>query len=141
MIIRETIKLNENISCPYQGIFWFINNELICFMDKVDIRDFHDTDLLHIEVWKHLRNQYKVNGKIVSYNYFPRGRVMILPIFNSKGEFEYYDCTVYLDKCIDNDDIKDYIEDRFNLYLNSCKVSYEGQLGLDGSHYTCHNCR
>ena len=140
MIIKETVKLNESINCPYQGIFWVIDNEFICFEDKVDIRDFHDTDLLHIEVWKHIRTQYKVNGKTVSYNYFPRGRVMVLPIFEY-GKFSYYDCTVYLDKCIDTDKIRDFIEDRFNLYLDSCKVSYEGQLGLDGSHYTCHNCR
>lgn len=140
MIIKETVKLNESIHCPYQGIFWVINDELICFEDKVDIRNFHDTDLLHIEVWKHIKNQYKVNGKTVSYNYFPRGRVMILPIFEN-GKFSYYDCIVYLDKCIDTDEIRDFIEDRFNLYLDSCKVSYEGQLGLDGSHYTCHNCR
>lgn len=140
MIIRETVRLNESVNCPYQGIFWYIDDELICFMDKVNHRDFHDTDLLHIEVWKQIKNQYKVNGKIVPYDYFPRGRVMILPIFND-GKFDYYDVSVYIDKCIDNEEIVEYIEDRFNLYLPTCKVTYEGQLSIDGSHYCCHNCR
>ena len=48
MTIWETVRLNESVNCPYQGIFWYINDELICFMDKVNHRDFHDTDLLHI---------------------------------------------------------------------------------------------
>ena len=139
--INETIKLNESINCPYQGIFWFINDELICYMDKVNYRDFHDTDLLHVEIWKQIRNQYKVNNKIVPYNYYPRGRVMIMPIFDYNGTFNYYDVTVYLDKCIDTPEIREFIEDRFNLYLSTCKVSYDGQLSVDGSHYVCHNCK
>ena len=140
MIIRETVRLNESVNCPYQGIFWCINDELICFMDKVNYRDFHDTDLLHINVWKQIKNQYKVNGKIVPYDYFPRGRVMILPIFND-GKFDYYDVAVYIDKCIDNEEIREYIEDRFNLYLPTCEVGFGGQLSIDGSHYVCHNCK
>lgn len=143
MNLKEIVCLNKNIDYPYQGIFWVIDNEFICFMDKVDMRDFHDTDLLHVEVWKHIRNQYKVNGKIASYDYFPRGRVRVLPVYrySDNNKFSYYDCTVYLDKCIETDEIKKFIEDRFNLYLNSCRVTYEGQVGLDGSHYTCHNCK
>ena len=70
-------------------------------MDKVNYRDFHDTNLLHVEIWKQIKNQYKVNNKTVPYNYYPRGRVMIMPIFDYNGTFNYYDVTVYLDKCID----------------------------------------
>ena len=139
-IIKE-VKLNEAINAPSEGIFWFINGKLIALMDKVNIQDYHSTDLLHIEAWKSLRNKYKVNGKIVKYDYFPRGRVMVLPIFKLNGTFDYYDVTVYIDKCIDTPEIRDLIEEQFTLYLNTCKVSYEGQLGLDGSHYQCHNCR
>lgn len=140
MFIQEVVTLNESINCPYQGIFWYIDDKLICFMDKVNIKDFHDTNLLHINVWKQIKNQYKINGKFLPYNYYPRGRVMVLPIYEN-GKFSFYDCTVYLDKCIDNDKVRDFIEDRFNLYLSNCMITYEGQLGLDGSHYTCHNCK
>ena len=53
----------------------------------------------------------------------------------------YINVTVYLDKCIDTPEIREFIEDRFNLYLSTCKVSYDGQLSVDGSHYVCHNCK
>lgn len=138
-IIKE-VKLNEAINAPSEGIFWHIDNKLIALMDKVNINDYHSTDLLHLNAWKSLRKDYKVNGKFVPYNYFPRGRVMIIPIFGNNQEFKYYDVTVYMDKCIDTVEIRDLIEEQFTLYLKTCEVSYDGQLGLDGSHYVCHNC-
>lgn len=139
-IICET-KLKEGINVPCEGIFWVIDNNLIALKDPVDVSHSIGTDLTHIQSWKTLRNKYKVNGKPVPYDYFPRGRVMILPIYAEGKVFQYYDVTVYIDKCIDTPEMRDYIEDEFRLYLKTCKVSYEGQLGLDGSHYTCHNCR
>ena len=138
-IIKE-VRLHEAINAPSEGIFWYIADKLIALMDKVDINNYHSTDLLHINAWKSLRKDYKVDGRIVPYNYFPRGRVMVIPIFGNNHEFKYYDVTVYIDKCIDTPEIRDLIEEQFTLYLKTCKVSYDGQLGLDGSHYVCHNC-
>ena len=66
---------------------------------------------------------------------------MILPIYGEGMIFKHYDVTVYIDKCIDTPEVRDYIEDEFRLYLKTCKVYYSGQLGLDGSHYVCHNCK
>lgn len=123
MIIRETVRLNESVNCPYQGIFWYINDELICFMDKVNYRDFHDTDLLHIEVWKQIKNQYKVNGKTVPYDYFPKGKVVVLPIVNN-DKFDHYDVTIYINEDINTEEIREYVEDRFNLYLPTYKLHW-----------------
>lgn len=139
-IICET-KLTEAINVPCEGIFWVIDGKLIALKDPIDTQHSIGTDLTHIESWKALKSNYKVNGKVVPYDYFPRGRVMILPIYGDGKVFQYYDVTVYIDKCIDTPEIRDYIESEFRLYLKTCKVNYEGQLGLDGSHYVCHNCK
>lgn len=138
-IISETI-LKEGTNIPCEGIFWVIDGKLIALKDPIDTQHGIGTDLTHIQSWKSLKNNYKVDGKPVKYDYYPRGRVMILPIYNG-STFQYYDVTVYIDKCIDTLEIRDHIEDEFRLYLKSCKVNYEGQLGLDGSHYKCHNCK
>ena len=45
-----------------------------------------------------------------------------------------------MDKCISNS-LKPEIEETFRLYLPKVQVEYLGQLFIDGSHYTCHNCR
>lgn len=139
--IVKRVKLNEAINSPSEGIFWYIDGELIVLSDKINLNNYHSTDLLHINAWNALKQHYKVNGKVVKYNYFPRGRVMIMPIYGDGKVFKYYDVTIYMDKCIDTPEIRDCIEDEFTLYLPTCKVTYEGQLGLDGSHYTCHDCQ
>ena len=140
MRIVEKVKMFNSPNMPCEGIFWIINDTLISFMDKVNPYDFHSTDLLHIEEWKKIRNQYKVNNKVVSYNYYPRGRVLLIPIFEDDKTFNYFNAYVYLDKCIDNDDMRQMIINQFTLY-NFCRVTFDGQLGMDGSHYNCHNCK
>lgn len=139
-IFTETL-LTEGTNIPCEGIFWVINGKLIALKDPIDTIHGIGTDLTHMDVWKSIKQNYKVSNRPVKYDYFPRGRVMILPIYDNDRNLKYYDCTVYIDKCIDNNKIRDYIEDEFRLYLKTCRVTYEGQLGLDGSHYTCHNCR
>lgn len=139
-IFTETL-LTEGTNIPCEGIFWVINGKLIALKDPINTVHGIGTDLTHIDAWKSIKQNYKVDNRLVNYNYFPRGRVMILPIYDNDRNLKYYDCTVYIDKCIDTLNVRDYIEDEFRLYLKTCKVTYEGQLGLDGSHYTCHNCR
>lgn len=132
----------ESLVCPYEGIFWIIDDELIALTDSVNPNNHFDcTDLLHRESWKYLKDQYKVNGRCVGYNYFPRGRVETLVIQNNAGNLDHYEANIYIDKCIDNIRNRDRIEDKFRLYLPKVIINYSGQLYIDGSHYTCYQCR
>lgn len=140
--VYATTKISAGTDTPKAGIFWVIDDKLVVISDNVTVHGSGADDILHINAWKSIKNQYKVDGKIVKYDYFPRGRVMIMPIWNSSGNFDYYDCYVYDDRCIINDqEIRDEIEDMFRLYLKTCNVKYEGQLSIDGTHYSCHMCR
>ena len=142
--VFSSLKITAGINVPEVGIFWIIDDEIVVISEGVDknYNPLAHEDVLHIEVWKTIKNRYKVDGKAVKYDYFPRGRVMIYPIKDKSGVFQYFECDVYGDKCIINDaDVREMIEDKFRLYLNTCKVSYKGQLSVDGTHYTCHNCR
>ena len=59
--IIKRVKLNEAINSPSEGIFWYINGELIVLSDKINLNDYHSTDLLHINAWNVLKQHYKVN--------------------------------------------------------------------------------
>lgn len=151
LYIRSTDELdaNHNIpittatNVPNQGLFWFIIDELISFHDPVDIDNFMEFGYMnHKDTWRHIKSDYTVNGREVSYDYFPRGRVIINPEFTDDGDFKSYTCYVYGDKCIlHNKEIQDLIETEFRLYLGNCNVYYEDHLSLDDTHYSCHNCR
>ena len=140
--VFATTRIAESTNMPKQGIFWVIDDELVVLNDPVSINgEMSSSDILHIDTWKYYRNRYKVNGHAVKYDYFPRGRVMVMPIWND-DRFDHYDCYVYGDSCIiDEPAIREEIEAEFRLYLSTCKVYYDGQLSIDGTHYTCHNCR
>ena len=141
MITLSESIMTESLDVPSEGIFWVINGSFVCFDNPVNNPLSIQDDLTHISVCKHIKSKYKVDGRTVSYNYFTRGRVSIIPIKNN-GKVDYYDVSIYMDKClIGNDEVYEMIENKFRLYLKSCKVSIEGQLGMDGSHYNCHNCR
>ena len=134
--------LSEAFGIPCEGIFWVIDNKLVTFKDPVNPRNPYDmTDLLHKETWKHIKNSYKVSGKVVPYDYFPRGRVETLVILNSDGKLDHYEANIYLDKCIHTENIMEEIISEYNLYLPNVKVNYCGKLFIDGSHYVCHNCK
>lgn len=142
--VFATTKITGSTDAPKIGIFWLIDDELVAVSESINknYNPLASEDVLHIDAWKYLKNRYKVDGKIVKYDYFPRGRVMIYPIKDKDGIFQYYDCDVYGDPCILYDrDVQDEIEAEFRLYLSTCKVTYKGQMSVDGTHYTCHNCR
>ena len=133
--------VKESFDIPYKGIFWYIDGQLIALKDKVNpIDPFEMTDLLHKEAWKTLRDDFKVNEKVVPFDYFPRGRVETLVIQDIDGNLDHYEANIYLDRCISKQSIIDKVIDEFNLGLKSAVVNNEGQLFIDGSHYTCHNC-
>lgn len=134
--------ISEGINIPYEGIFWYINGKLIAFCNQVNPRDPYEFyDIQHKDVWNNIKHKYKVDGKEVPYDYFPRGRVETLVILNDMGTLDHYESNVYLDKCINKPDITEQIKDTFRLYLNNVKTNIAGQLFIDGSHYTCYSCR
>jgi hypothetical protein len=134
--------VTESLQVPYEGIFWYIDNKLVALCDQVNPNDPYDsTDLLHKDCWKYLSDKYTINGKSVTYDYFPRGRVETLVILDDNKKLSHYESYVYLDKCINKKKIIDEIIETFRLYLPNVNVSVEGQLFIDGSHYTCNNCK
>ena len=134
--------ITEGINIPYEGIFWYINGKLIAFCNQVNPRDpYAFYDIQHKDVWNNIKEKYKVNDRVVQYDYYPRGRVETLPILNSDGTLNHYESSVYFDKCLNKKEIIAQIEDTFRLYLNNVHVDLSGQLFIDGGHYTCHNCR
>lgn len=136
------LQIKESLQVPCEGIFWVIDNKLVALKDEVNPRDpYQMTDLLHKESWKSLKNKYLVNGKEVSYDYFPRGRVETSVILDSNNNLDFYLASVYMDSCIRKNTYKDDIEKEFRLYLPKVKIEYCGQLFIDGSHYICHNCK
>lgn len=136
------LQIKESLQVPCEGIFWVIDNKLVALKDEVNPRDpYQMTDLLHKESWESLKNKYLVNGKEVSYDYFPRGRVETSVILDSNNNLDFYLASVYMDSCINKNTYKDDIEKEFRLYLPKVKVEYCGQLFIDGSHYICYNCK
>ena len=140
-IISDRI-LKESLQTPCEGIFWFINNHLIALTDPVDPRFPEDmTDLMHKDSWNYIKDAYKVNGKLVDYDYFPRGRVEVIVRNDSNGNLIGYEASVFMDRCINKKYIRDEIEQEFRLYLPKVSIEYCGQLFFDGSHYVCNDCR
>lgn len=135
--------IKSNTVLPKQGIFWVIDGKLISFADTVDPYDFIEFGALnHKDAWRHIKSEYLVNGREVEYDYFPRGRVIVNPTFNENDHINGYFCGIYADPCIIDDiDVREQIENDFDLYHPSCTVSYEGDYSTDNTHYTCHNCR
>ena len=108
--VFSSTKITSGTNLPKVGIFWFIEDELVVISESIDknYNTLSHEDILHIEAWKAIKSRYKVDGKVVKYDYFPRGRVMIYPVKDSNGNLMYYDCDVYGDKCIiSNDSIRD----------------------------------
>jgi len=135
----KKLRLHEAYNVPCEGIFWFIKEEFVAYPEQVDSMGIWSTTLEHIKLWEHIKDNYLVNGEIVNYDYFPRGRVVVNAIVKD-GILSHYEAYIYIDKCINNDDTLDIIKQEFNLF--NCDIKYigsEGGITLD--HYTCHNCR
>jgi hypothetical protein len=133
----------ESHKLPREGIFWFHDaNCIACYSIPVNIENiFEYREILHKEIWDDIKQMWKVNNEIVSYDYFPRGRVEVITITDLDGNPKSFDAYIYFDKCLNNQDCMKIIRNEFNLNLSSVTVHYVGQLFVDGSHYTCANCR
>lgn len=140
-IFHKSIDSSSN-EFPYEGIFWMINDDLISFHNDVYISGKWFDNVEHIKLWDEIKNRYKINGKVVEYNYFPRGRVMVNPIKDNEGKFTHYDVYIYIDNCINSENIINEIKYEFRLNKPNCKIKYIGaDGGITSNHYTCHNCR
>lgn len=140
LYVERVRRFNESIDSPCEGIFWFIGDELVAFTEQVDTKGRMSTTLEHRDIWREISHRYRVNGKDVSFNYFPRGRVMVNP--KTKNDvFDHYDVFIYIDDCINSDDFLSDIYYEFRLNKN-CEIKYIGSDGgVTSNHYRCHDCK
>ena len=133
-------KANEPILTPNDGIFWLIGNELVSFADPIDKVGRITTPKEHDKIWETIKSKYKICNKLVNYDYFPRGRVVIHTVSNYDGSFSHYNAYIYIDDCIKDDET---ISDIINSFcLKDCTIKYIGSDGdITSEHYDCHYCR
>ena len=136
--------MNNNIN-PYEGYFWIINDKVVGAKVEVPQYDYNYAlnGKTHQNTWNNLKDDYKVDGKCVDFDYFPRGRIMVDPEYDFDDKFEYYSCMIFLDKCINNKECRQLITDYYNLNLPTIPhISWTmlgERAGID--HYSCHNCK
>ena len=139
------MKFRENPNFPDEGLFWIIDGGVKGISSTVPPYDYccELKGITHTNGWKEFRPDFPVGGKEVEFDYFPRGIVMIDPLYDENGKFEEYSCFVLLDKCISTDDYKKKIIDYFNLGLPSIPhimwLASGKRTGVE--FYQCHNCR
>ena len=132
--------LKENINQPYEGFFWFINDEMLGLCYEVPKYNYElKQSKTHEEVW----NKIKPNNCDKKWDYYPRGRVMVDPNYDSDNKFTNYSAMIFLDPCINNNECKNKIIDYYNLNVPNINLFWMGNLkqrsGID--HYSCHQCR
>lgn len=139
LFIERKRRIDESIDSPCEGIFWFINEELVAFTEQVDTSGRLSTDLEYKKIWDIISGRYKISGKKVPYNYYPHGRVMVNPKYVN-GSFDHYDAFIYIDDCINDSEYLEDIYYEFRLNKN-CVIKYIGsEGGVTSDHYTCHKC-
>jgi hypothetical protein len=111
------ITLQESSTNPLEGYFWIIDNKVVGITAEVPRYGYrYELDgKTHENTWNLFRDKYKVDGKEVDYDYFPRGRIMVDPNYTDNGEFINYGVIVMLDQCINKTEYKELIYDYYNL--------------------------
>ena len=117
-LILEKRHVKEGYGKPCEGIFWYIDNKIVAYMDPVGF----NTDLEHVKMWKCIKHLY---GD-VPFDYYPRGRVMVNEVRNSDGTLKKYKAFIYIDDCINNSEIIDDIKRR-----NSENECFQFAYGFD----------
>lgn len=142
IFVEHKRRINEALNTPCEGIFWVINDKLIAFTEQVDTTGKWSTDLEHSKLWTELKHKYLVNGKEVTYDYYPRGRVMVNAINDADGKFKNYDVYIYIDNCLNDEETLEDIKYEFRLNNSKCILQYVGSDGgITSNHYICHNCK
>lgn len=138
--------LTESINIPREGFFWIINNKVIGIAEDVPHYNYQYnlTNKTHQNTWSLFKADYEVDGYQVPFDYFPRGRVMVDPNYNSNNEFTNYSVLIMADPCIvENDKYKEMIIDYYNLDAPRCQKPMWPRLNEKAgiNHYSCNNCR
>lgn len=128
----------ESINTPSEGFFWIVDGEVVGISSEVPKYNYE----YHLDGKTHENTWSRISNEKVSYDYYPRGRVMVDPEYSGEGEFIKYSVVVFLDPCIVDKKYKDKIIDYYNLDLKSCEITWIDMSRKTGiRHYTCHNCR
>ena len=83
---------------PQEGIFWIKDSEFIAYTWQVTV-GYEDQDCFNRDNVTYLehRNVWKIDRKeTVSFDYYPRGRVTVKPLFDDSGKFIYRIVHVYI---------------------------------------------
>lgn len=66
---------------------------------------------------------------------------MVNPVYDN-GTLSGYKVYIYIDNCINNEEIIDEILYDFRLKGDNCELVYCGaDGGITSNHYQCHNCK
>lgn len=129
-IVQQIVKQfnrNDSLLNPQEGIFWLVDGTFYAFTEPVN--NFMFCTLSHKDEW-FMRD--------VQFDYYPRGRVMVNPSPIHKNLI--FDCFIYLDDCINNDEIINVVKHTF--HLDRCNIKYIGSKGaVTEDHYQCHKCK
>lgn len=127
---------------PCEGYFWYINDKIVGVSVKVPQYgyEYQLDGKTHKNTWSSISQDYLINGKEVPWDYFPRGRVMIDPEYDSSGKFEGYTAQVFADVCLNTQEVKDKIIDYYNLYKTDILWFINKKYSVM-NHYICHQCR
>lgn len=138
--------LQENRNLPQEGFFWIINDKVIGFAKEVPQYNYEYffQGKTHENTWKSISSEYKVNNKEVSYDYYPRGRVMVDPNYDANNKFTKFSVMIMMDPCLLKDNkYKQLVIDYYNLDLPNCQIpmwpNLNDKAGIN--HYTCHMCK
>ena len=135
------MKSLENLNLPQEGFFWIVNDKIIGIAEEVPMYNYeYKQSKTHEQTW----NNLKPGNCNKSFDYYPRGRVMVDPEYDEEGKFKYFTCMIFIDPCIDQKQYKDMIIDYYNLDIPKMfHISWMGNLkGRAGiNHYICNNCR
>ena len=137
--------LNENRNYPYEGYFWIIDNNVVGVTSEVPHYNYNYNlnGKTHKNTWNNLKDTYLVDDHCVDWDYFPRGRIMVDPNYDTDGKFTDYSCMIFLDKCINNDFCKELIVNYYNLNVPTIPHIIWTMLGERAGidHYQCHSCK
>ena len=130
---------------PQEGIFWWVDQKLIyktSYASKKVIPPGEKRGFLHINSWQQMRQIHPEIKSEVGYTYYPRGRVIVQPIFNQAMKFDHFLCDIYCDACIYNDEVaRNEILEKFDLNNDLCQISWYSGGSNDGTRYVCHMCK
>ena len=131
---------------PSEGFFWIIYDEVVGISSIVPKYDYSYpiNGQTHENSWsKYSKFYLDLDGNELSWDYFPRGRIMIDPNYDLTGNFEDYSCMIFLDRCINNPIHKQLISDYYNLNIPEIPHIHWTMLGERAGidHYQCHNCK